>query len=139
MKIKGFVGRADFLALEYPCKIEYEGITYENAATLFYALKCNDKGMIRKMARLSPNKARQKVAALKNEDWEANKAYYLRLANSLKFESNPDLKEKLLKTEDAELINEVTHMDNWIGVRSDGSGQNALGKTLMELRREYSK
>jgi predicted NAD-dependent protein-ADP-ribosyltransferase YbiA (DUF1768 family) len=89
---------------------------------------------MRKIARLSPNKARQKVANLPpNEDYEENKEFYLEKALSLKFR-NKVLANWLMGTYPKNLVNVVTHMDDWIGVRVDGKGYNALGKALMKVR-----
>lgn len=123
-----------YLTLEFPSTIEYEGETYPCAATLFYAFKSTNPKIMRKIARLSPNKARQKIANLPyNEDYEENKEFYLEKALMLKFK-NPVLANWLVGTYPKKLVNVVTHMDDWIGVRIDGSGYNALGKALMKIR-----
>jgi predicted NAD-dependent protein-ADP-ribosyltransferase YbiA (DUF1768 family) len=89
---------------------------------------------MRKIARLSPNKARQKVANLPyNEDYEENKEFYLEKVLLLKFK-NQVLANWLIATYPKNLVNVVTHMDDWIGVRQDGKGYNALGKALMKVR-----
>ena len=123
-----------YLTLEFPSAIEYEGETYPCAATLFYALKSTNPKIMRKIARLSPNKARQKVANLPyNEDYEENKEFYLEKVLLLKFK-NQVLANWLIATYPKNLVNVVTHMDDWIGVRQDGKGYNALGKALMKVR-----
>jgi predicted NAD-dependent protein-ADP-ribosyltransferase YbiA (DUF1768 family) len=124
-----------YLTLEFPSAIEYEGETYPCAATLFYALKSTNPKIMRKIARLSPNKARQKVANLPyNEDYEKNKEFYLEKVLMLKFK-NQVLANWLIATYPKNLVHVVTHMDDWIGVRQDtGKGENALGKALMKVR-----
>ena len=89
-----------------------------------------------KFQRLSAIKARAKSSQIVNEDWEEHKEFYLETANRAKFDSNPDLKKQLLKTGNATLLNNVTHLDEWMGIRKD-RGYNALGKVLMRLREEY--
>ena len=137
--ITKFEGVYAFLALEYPCKIVYDGIQYENAATLFYAMRTDNKTSRGKIARLSPNKARIKSAALPdNDDYDNNKYDYLVSALGAKFDDNPTLKSLLIKTYPIQLINTVSYRDLWIGIRDNGSGgYNALGKALEELRKSY--
>lgn len=141
LTITQFEGAHGFLALEFPCKIEYEGLEYSNAATLFYAMRAINDSSRKRIARLSPLKARQKSAALpENPEYDDNREEYLKLANKLKFDSNPTLRALLIKTANRQLINTVTHRDDWIGVRENGKGgENALGKVLMELREQYAK
>jgi predicted NAD-dependent protein-ADP-ribosyltransferase YbiA (DUF1768 family) len=134
-EIRDFVASGyRYLTLEYPVEIKYEGETYPNAATLFYAFRATNPKIMRKMARLSPNKARQKAMNLPaNPDWDNNKEFYLEKALLLKFQ-NGALANWLMKTNPKKLVNVVTHMDDWIGVRMDGSGYNALGKALEKVR-----
>ncbi len=134
-----FEGPYGFLALEHPCKVVYNDNVYGNAAVLFYALRATTERSRAKIARLSTNKARQKSSALpENLDYDENRDHYLKVALRAKFESNPGLKTMLLKTKPKELINTVSYLDDWIGIReSNGRGSNMLGKALMELRDEY--
>ena len=135
--IAEFKGEYAFLSADYPCEIIVDGITYTSATNLFCALKATSDGMKKKIARLSPNKARQKCAMLPpNEYYENNKEACYRMANTAKFDQNPELKKKLLETGDSKLINTVTYRDEWAGVRG-GTGKNVLGKVLMELRDMY--
>ena len=125
------------LSADYPCNIIINGITYTSATSYFCALKAVSPGMRKKIARLSPNKARQKCALLPtNEDYEQNKETYYFMANAAKFDQNPELKEKLLATGEGKLINTVTYRDEWAGVRGE-TGKNMLGKVLMDLREKY--
>lgn len=66
-------------------------------------------------------------------DWEVVKDDVMREALYAKFTQHPDLKEKLLATNDAVLV-EHTRNDFYWGDGGDGSGRNMLGKLLMELR-----
>ena len=50
-----------------------------------------------------------------------------------KFSQHPDLKQLLLSTGDAIII-EHTKNDNYWGDGGDGTGRNQLGKTLMRVR-----
>lgn len=136
-EITSFDGRFEFLANEYRCDVKWEEYTFQSAAALFYAFKALDsKGSFAKFQRLNPLKARSKAANIANEDWEENKEFYLEQAVRAKFDSNPDLVKQLLRTGSATLLNNVTHLDDWIGIRKE-KGENALGKCLMKLREEY--
>lgn len=53
-----------------------------------------------------------------------------------KFTYNPNLKQMLLDTGDAELVEGNTWNDKYWGV-CKGVGQNKLGKILMMLREEF--
>ncbi len=59
----------------------------------------------------------------------------MREALKAKFTQNEDLKNILLETGDAILV-EHTENDNYWGDGGDGNGKNMLGKLLMELREE---
>lgn len=72
-------------------------------------------------------------------DWEEVKDRVMYEALRLKF-SDPDLKEKLLATEDAWLVEGNTWHDNYWGSchcdRCGSHGRNKLGQLLMQLREE---
>lgn len=68
-------------------------------------------------------------------DWEAVKDDIMRKAVRAKFTQHDDLRDLLLSTGDAELI-EHTARDSYWGDGGDGSGRNMLGRILMEVREE---
>ena len=67
-------------------------------------------------------------------DWESVKVSVMREAVLAKFEQHADLRELLLSTGDAKLV-EHTERDDYWGDGGDGSGRNMLGQILMEVRR----
>lgn len=69
------------------------------------------------------------------KDWEQVKAAVMRDAVTAKFTQNPELAERLLATGDAELA-ENSPVDFYWGIGADGSGQNMLGKILMDVRQQ---
>lgn len=66
-------------------------------------------------------------------DWESVKEDVMRRALAAKFAAHGELRELLLSTGDAELI-EHTRRDAYWGDGGDGHGRNRLGHLLMELR-----
>ena len=63
-------------------------------------------------------------------DWESVKDAVMRDALRAKFTQHPDLREKLLSTGDALLI-EHTRNDSYCGDGGDGSGKNRLGGSIL--------
>ena len=68
-------------------------------------------------------------------DWESVKDNVMRRVVRAKFEANEDIRQLLLGTKEAELI-EDSPIDYYWGCGADGSGKNMLGRILMELRAE---
>lgn len=66
-------------------------------------------------------------------DWDEVKDSVMRDALYAKFTQHSDLKEKLLGTKDATLV-EHTANDSYWGDGGDGTGMNMLGTLLMEIR-----
>jgi ribA/ribD-fused uncharacterized protein len=66
-------------------------------------------------------------------DWEAVKDDIMRAAVLAKFTQHSALRELLLSTGDAPIIEHTTN-DRYWGDSGDGSGRNMLGKILMEVR-----
>ena len=71
-------------------------------------------------------------------DWEEVKDYVMREALHAKFTQHPDLKENLLATGAADIVEHTTNDSYW-GDGGDGSGKNMLGVLLMELRENLRK
>lgn len=69
----------------------------------------------------------------KKTDWDDVRVDYMKKALYAKFTQHKDLKEVLLGTKDALLV-EHTKNDNTWGDGGDGTGLNLLGKCLMEIR-----
>lgn len=70
------------------------------------------------------------------KDWESVKNNVMKKALIAKFTQHQQLKELLLFTNDAKLI-EHTENDNYWGDGGDGKGKNMLGSTLMQIRAEF--
>ena len=73
------------------------------------------------------------------EDWDdirLEEMYNITLAY---YESNPELKEKLLETGNSKLVHKGWRIDTFWGVNTHGNGENNHGNTLMNLRDLFSK
>lgn len=69
------------------------------------------------------------------KDWESVKTNVMKKALSAKFSQHPTLRNLLIATENAYLV-EHTKNDSYWGNGGNGKGQNMLGILLMELREE---
>ena len=69
------------------------------------------------------------------KDWESAKDAIMHEAVLAKFTQHDDLREILLNTGDAEIV-EHTANDRYWGDGGDGRGKNMLGKILMRVREE---
>lgn len=69
------------------------------------------------------------------KDWESVKDNVMRDAVRAKFSQHTDLREALLATGNAVLV-EHTDRDDYWGDGGDGSGRNMLGRILMGVRAE---
>ena len=71
-------------------------------------------------------------------DWESVKVDVMRKAVEAKINAHEELKELLLSTGNEELIEDAARDSFW-GCGADGSGQNWLGRILMELREQLKR
>jgi ribA/ribD-fused uncharacterized protein len=77
----------------------------------------------------------QKVKMRSN--WDFIKRQVMKECCLAKFLQHPDLRKQLIETGDEELIEDTTTSnDMYWGCGADGTGQNILGKVLMEVREE---
>jgi ribA/ribD-fused uncharacterized protein len=139
-EIKLFDGPFRWLSNFGTCvPFEYEGITYPTTEHFYQALKSLDPAIRKEVAALAtPGKAKKAGKKLAcRPDWEDVKDDVMKLALRLKFVEGTALAEKLLDTQDANLVEGNTWNDTYWGVNlSTGEGQNKLGKFLMERREE---
>lgn len=113
-----------------------DGITYYSTEHAFQAYKTHDMHERRRIAGLSRPKDAKKAGRLVElrEDWEEVKFKVMEEVIRLKFQ-HPHLREQLLATGDAELVEGNTWGDKIWGV-CDGEGENHLGRILMKVRDE---
>lgn len=66
-------------------------------------------------------------------DWESVKVGIMKRAVEAKLRQHDDVRDLLLATGDAKIVEHTENDDFW-GDGGDGSGENRLGRILMELR-----
>lgn len=134
--IDSFRGEYSFLSNFHKCRVEFEGTVYPSVEHAFQAAKNPDpeyRSLIAAAGSPVTAKRMGKKTQLRSDWEEVKEGIMLELLRS-KF-SDPALREKLLATGDAELIEGNNHWDRYWGV-CRGEGLNKLGKLLMYVRSE---
>ncbi len=150
--INKFEGRWGFLSNFYPCEIEHKGIKYRSVEAYYVALKITEmqfidgsyytasdlREIISKIP--SPGEVKKLGRKLKvRTDWDDKKLEFMKWGVKEKFK-NEKLADLLLSTDDNELIEGNWWHDNFWGscscLKCNGSGENHLGKILMNIREE---
>jgi len=138
-RIERFTGDYDFLSNFHPSPIEVDGILYPTVEHAFQAAKTfvlEEKQGI--AAAATPGRAKRMGRKVQlRPDWEHVKVGIMEELVRLKFATHADLREKLLATGNAELIEGNNWNDTFWGV-CRGRGRNELGLILMKLRSELA-
>ena len=134
-KISGFHGQYRWLSNFYYSPVRWLGIEFKTAEHAYQATKTkNHETRLRIAACVRPGDAKKfGRSIIIRSDWEDIKINSMRCILIQKFEV-PWLREKLLATGNAELIETNTWGDRFWGADPQGNGKNTLGKILMELR-----
>ncbi|MBZ0306306.1 MAG: NADAR family protein [Anaerolineae bacterium] len=82
--------------------------------------------------KIAANRGRSRQRSLRR-DWESVKDDIMRKAVLRKFLTHADIRAVLLATDEEDIV-ENAPSDYYWGCGADGSGQNKLGKILMEVR-----
>lgn len=120
--------------------IVIDGSTWPTTEHYFQAQKFNNNAIhfekIRKATTPALAKTLGSTRSVKlRPDWEAVKEQVMAKALRAKFTQHESLKQYLLQTGDADLV-EHTDRDKYWGDGGNGTGQNRLGHLLMQLRTE---
>ena len=110
--IDRFEGKNQFLSNFYPCKIIYQGIEYPSVEHAYQASKTLDISTRQKIAKATKPAEAKKIGRrvkLRN-DWEKIKIDLMTELIRQKFTRHQDLRDKLLSTGQAELI----EGNNWV-------------------------
>jgi len=122
-----------------PAPITFDGIEYPTSEHAYVAQKTTNLADRHRIASISSAPAVKKEGQkLKiRPDWDAVKNSLMLDILRMKFQTHPDLAEKLINTKDAELIEANYWNDRYWGVDAkSGIGQNRLGIMLMQVRGE---
>lgn len=132
----GFKGEYGFLSNFHPSLINHDGRTWATAEHLYQAAKTDnyaEQEIIRTALRPGDAK-RLGLKCTMRADWNDLRISVMTQIIQLKFDQNPELKQKLMSTGYIELIEYNTWGDRFWGI-CNGVGQNHLGRILMEYRR----
>lgn len=136
--IDKFDGEHEFLSNFFIHTIIEDGIEFPTNEHAFQAAKTNDRQEKLKIAQARTpgvaKRAGRKVTL--RPDWEEVKIGIMTELVWLKFQ-DPGLKQRLLATGDAELVEGNNWNDRFWGV-CEGTGRNELGKILMQIRAEIA-
>jgi len=150
--INKFEGRYRFLSNFYPVEIEHQGIKYPSVEHFYVAMKVNDQQLINGKY-YTPGDFREMIASIPDpgkikrigrsaklrSDWDQQKLKVMNWGVRQKFKQEP-FKEMLLATGDQLLVEGNYWHDNFFGScncdKCGDSGENNLGKILMDVRNE---
>lgn len=138
-KIDSFSGEYRFLSNFWPCEIKYAGIVYPSVENAYQAQKfIKSPTVMYQFKNISASKAKRLARSLDHIDpeWDKRKYFIMYDLVTIKFLYNEELKQKLINTGDALLIEGNSWGDTYWGV-CDGVGDNNLGKILMNVRKRF--
>lgn len=124
----------------YPCRFNWQEIEFncsEQAFMYAKAIYFNDIEIANQiLLETDPKKIKKLGRKVKNFDdtkWAEVRYNFMLTINRVKYTQNEDLRDILLSTGRATIVEDSPFDYIW-GIGKDGSGQNLLGKVLMELR-----
>lgn len=135
-KIERFIGDYAFLSNMHLCRVQIWGEEYPSSEHAFQAAKTEDPAeqhKIRTAKTPYAAKALGKKVRLR-ANWNSQRVDFMTDILRAKF-ANPELRERLLATGTAELVEGNTWNDTFWGV-CNGRGSNELGRALMRVRDE---
>ena len=145
-----FDGKYAFLSNFYLCDIEYEGQKFTSTEAAFQAAKvigatpAETKKLREEFTKALPGKSKRMGRSCQlRPDWESIKDDVMYEIVKYKFTHHKELRELLIGTKTAILIEGTTWHDNyWGNCTCDRckhiEGKNQLGKILMRVRSELS-
>lgn len=132
-----FSGQHRFLSNFYIAPFEWNGLRWPHAESAYQAMKTLDTRKWGEFLNITPGLAKRKGKSLVlRPDWDDVKVDIMAQILVAKFSQNPDLKDRLLLTGDAMLVEGNSWNDRFWGVcpPRSSNGKNWLGRLLMELR-----
>ena len=120
-----------------PFGIEMNGLWWSTVEHYYQAMKFEDEAYSDKIRKSKTPKEAIGLGKNRNirikDNWDEIRNNIMFEAVLKKFQTHLKLKDLLLSTGDAEIA-ENSPYDYYWGIGADGSGQNMLGKILMEVR-----
>ena len=112
--------------------------TWPTTEHYFQAMKFNEKSEQEKIRKanspmLAARMGRDRKKRTLRRDWESAKDNVMREALMAKFTQHDELRDLLLVTGEAKIIEHTANDDYW-GDGGDGKGKNMLGRILMDVR-----
>ena len=136
--IIGFKDEYMFLSNFYLSEVEFEGMVYKSAEAAFQAAKSLNKKDREGFQKINPLLAKKLGKKLTlRDDWEEIKEEVMYKILLDKFTRNNMIRDKLIETNDSELINDNI-LGNTFWGQVDGIGENKLAKILMKIREELN-
>lgn len=131
--IDSFRGEYAFLSNFHPARVKLASRWYPTVENAYQAAKSTDPEYRKHLSACSPSEAKRwgKTVFLK-PNWGSRKLAVMRKLLAQKFWI-PELREKLLATGDAHLVEGNTWGDTFWGI-CNGVGENHLGRMLMAIR-----
>ena len=125
-----------FLSNFSECKIEFNGMIFDNVEAAFQACKCPKLEQMKQFQGLSGKEARalgRKISPIR-ANWEEIKGETMQKILIKKFK-DPKLAQKLLDTGDRHISHVNKWGDTYFGV-CNGKGSDYLGKILLGIRKQ---
>lgn len=119
----------------YPCKINYEGITYHSSEAIFQSRKTLDSSRWARYANVTPAESKKMGRAEElRPDWESVKFQVMYSILEAKFDQVPEFRKELMSTGDAIIVENTTgwHDNTW-GICSCDKCQNKPFSNLLGL------
>lgn len=129
-----------FLSNMYPASMMFDGILWLSAEHCYQAQKFkHNREIFQEIKEASSGDEARRLAKKykdeRNPNWNGIKEELLFIIMKEKFTNSPDMREKLRQTGSVYLEKSVPDDPFW-GVLPDGTGQNMMGKMLMDIRQE---
>ena len=134
--IDKFEGEYRFLSNFYERQVTIDGLTFENTEAAFHSYKQPSRR--EEFVGLTAKEAKRLGRSVTlRDDWEEIKDSVMFNVCMAKFSQHEDIKQALLKTGNADLIEGNVWNDTYWGV-CNGKGRNKLGQILMLIRAAFA-
>lgn len=134
MGYKKFSGELAFLSNFYPCNVSINGLHFTSSEAAYQSFKNLDYQA--EFTTMGAGKSKRHGSEIPlRSDWNQVKLPVMKEVVTAKFKQNSILAHKLMLTSDCDLVEENSHGDRFWGT-CNGSGENHLGKILLEVKRE---